>query len=163
MGSAKYYWPLSYVDNNMIVGTKAGKVNGKVTSTSGVKNKANTALQFSSAGSYIDLGQFDKECLGDPNHCSGLSLSFMAWFDKTAVNWNKRVSILDSVEDETMYRGLIVYVKDKNLYFVVSKSSEYAQTSVPLVDNKWGHFVMRYNSSSGISVSVNGLVTSTAR
>ena len=163
MGSARHYWPLSYVDNNMIFGTKPGKVNGKVTSTSGVKGKPNTALQFASAGSYIDLGQFDKECLGDPNHCFGLSLSFMAWFDKTAVNWDQRISILDSVEDETKYRGLIVYIKDSNLYFVVSKSSEFGKTSVPIVDSKWSHFVMRYNSSSGISVSVNGVGISAAR
>ena len=157
MSSAKYYWPLTYVDNNMILGTKPGKVYGKITSTSGLKEKPNTALQFSSPGSYIDLGKFDKECLGDPNFCAGLSLSFMAWFDKTAVNWGKRVSILDSVDDEKKYRGLIVYIKDNNLYFVVSKLNEYAQTFVPIVENEWRHFVMRYNGSSGISVAVNGV------
>ena len=157
MSSAKYYWPLTYVDDNLIFGTKSGKVHGKITSTSGVKEKPNTALQFSSAGSYIDLGQFDKECFGDPNYCSGLSLSFMAWFDKTAVKWDKRVSILDSARDENKYRGLIVYIKDNNLCFVVSTLYEYVQTVVPIVDNEWRHFVMRYNGSSGISVSVNGL------
>ncbi|CAB3996190.1 Hypothetical predicted protein, partial [Paramuricea clavata] len=156
MSSAKYYWPLSSIDNNTVLGTKIGTINGKVTPTSGVRGTPNTALQFSSEGSYIDVGKFEKECFGNPDYCFGLSLSFMAWFDKTAISSSKRVYILDSVEDETKYKGMSVFIQSNNLWFVVSKTARYVNTFVPIVDNEWRHYVMRYNDSASISVSVNG-------
>ncbi len=140
----------------MVLGTRLGKVSGKVTQTSGVREKANTALQFSGEGSYIDLGKFDKECFGNLDFCSVLSLSFMAWFEKTAITWSKRVYILDSVGDETNYKGLGVFIQNGRLWFVVSETSKYVKTFVPIDGNEWRHYVMRYNESSGISVSVNG-------
>ena len=95
MGSAKYYWPLSAIDNNMILGTRLGKVYGKVTLTMGVKGKPNSALQFSNDGSYIDVGMpAEKECFSSPDYCwNGLTLSFIAAFDKDAISWSKRVNI----------------------------------------------------------------------
>ena len=157
MSSAKYYWPLSAIDNNMILGTRLGKVNGKVTLTSGVKEKPNSALQFSGDGSYIDLGKFENECFTSPDYCSyGLSLSFMAWFDKTAAAWSKRVNIIDSARDETSSLGLSVYVQNQELWFVVSRTSMHMTATVPLVDSEWRHYVLRWNNSLGIRISIDG-------
>ena len=163
MSSAKYYWPLSTIDNKMVLGTRLGKVSGKITPTLGVKEKPGSALQFSGEGSYIDLGKFDKECFGNLDYCSGLSLSFMAWFEKTTISSSKRVYILDYMGDETKYKGLGVYIQNNNLFFVVSKTSKYWRTFVPIVDNEWRHYVMRHNDSSGITVSVNGQDISATR
>ncbi|XP_028395191.1 uncharacterized protein LOC114519267 isoform X2 [Dendronephthya gigantea] len=158
VSSAKYYWPLSAVENNMILGTTIGKVNGKVIPTTGVREKANTALQFTGEGSYIDLGRFDKECFGDPKYCGfGLSLSFMAWFDTSVMSWTKQVNILGSSGDEnTSNKGISVYILNKNLWFVLSRTAESKKVSVPLVDNEWRHYVMKWNNSLGLRVSVNG-------
>ena len=133
-------------------------MNGKVSLTTGVKENANTALQFASKGSYIDLGKFDKQCFGNPDYCSlGLSLSFMAWFDKYAISWTKRVNILDSLGDETISnKGISVYIQNKGLCFAVSRTSGYQKISVPLIDNEWRHYVMRWNNSLGLRVFVNG-------
>lgn len=155
MSSAKYYWPLSAVDSNNILGTRLGRVNGNVTTTSGVRNKSNSALHFTGEGSYIDLGIFGEECFGNPDFCTGLSLSFMAWFDKTTASSTKRVYILDSVGDETKYNGLSVYILNNKLWFVVSKTPKYVQTFVGIVDSEWRHYVMRYNESSKFRISVN--------
>ena len=158
ISSAKYYWPLSATEKDMILGTTIGKVYGKVNPTRGVKEKENTALLFSGEGSYIDLGKFDKECFGNPDYCSfGLSLSFMAYFDLSAASWTKRVNILDSLGNEdTSNKGISVYIQNKNLWFVISKTSRYKKVSVPLVDNEWRHYVIRWDDSLGLRVSVNG-------
>lgn len=142
----------------MVVGTRLGKVYGKVTQISGGSEKSNSALEFSGEGSYIDFGKFDKECFGNPDICSGLSLSFMAWFDKTAISWTKRVYILGSMADETKYKGLNVYIQNNNLWFVVSTSFTYMRRMVAIVDGEWRHYVMRYyNSGHGrVRLSVNG-------
>lgn len=164
MGSAKYYWPLSAIENKKIVGTRIGNVIGKVTLTTGVKEKPNTALQFTGAGSYIDLGNFDNECFASPDYCSyGLTLSFMASFDTAAIGWSNRVNILDSSGDEKNFLGLSVYIQSQKLWFLVSKISKYFLTSVSIVDNEWRYYVMRWNESLGIAVAVNGQDTSSTR
>ena len=139
----------------MVLGTRNGKVYGKVTPTSGLKEKNDSALQFSGEGSYIDMEKFERECFGNPDYCSGLSLSFMAWFDKVAVTSSK-IPILGSAGDEKKYKGIRIYIQSSKLYFVVSRTSKYVQASVPIVENEWRHYLMRYNETSGISVSVNG-------
>ena len=157
MSSARYYWPLSSIDNNMVLGTKYGKVYGKVTPTSGVKEKSDSALQFSGEGSYIDFGKFVGECFISPDNCSnGFTLSFMASFDPNAPNWSKRVNILDSVGNEMEFSGLGVYISQKNLWFVVSRNSKYVKTNVKITSYRtWYHYVMRWDGSN-IRISVNG-------
>ena len=157
ISSAKYYWPLSAISNDTVLGTVLGKVNGTVALTSGVREKSNTALQFSGEESYIDLGKFENECFISPDNCwNGLTLSFMASFDQNAVSWSKRVNILDSVTDETNFLGLGVYIQSQHLWFVVSKTSKYVKTNVAITGDKtWRHYVMRWNGSD-IHISVNG-------
>ena len=157
MSSAKYYWPLSAIDNNMVMGTRVGKVNGKVTVASGVKAITNSALRFSGQGSYIDFGKFEEECFAFVDNCAdGFTLSFMASFDSHAAMWSKRVNILDSVTDETSFTGLGVYIHYNDLWFVVSKTSMYVKTSVGISgDDTWHHYVMRWNGSN-IFISVDG-------
>ena len=161
MGSSKYYWPLSSVDNNIILGTKLGIPYGKIISTTGVKNMSNTALQFSGTGSYIDAGNFTKECLTFPDKCTnGLTISFMASFDSNAINW-QNVKILDTVGDQSNSAGLAVYVDRQYLYFGVSQAHQSWTGKVSIVgDQAWRHYIMRWNQS-GLNIYINGQVKDT--
>jgi hypothetical protein len=157
MSSAMYYWPLSVVDNNMVVGTKLGKKIGNVTPTTGVREKPDSALKFSGEGSYIDFGKFEQECFGDTDLCSGLSLSFMAFFDRTIVGSSKKVYILGSMKDQSTSNGLSVYIQNNQIVFVVSKTRNYWTARISVVDSEWTHYVMTFNDSSGVDISVNGV------
>ena len=157
MSSAKYYWPLSGItDNKMVLGTILGNVTGKVTVTTGVREKPNSAIKFSGEGSYIDVGKFENECFGNPDLCSGLSLSFMAWFDTTTISSSKEVYIMGSMKDKTKSNGLSVYVQNNEMTFVVSGTRKYWNRRISVTDNEWLHYVMTFNDSSGVDVWVNG-------
>lgn len=155
MSSAKYYWPLS--DDEVVLGTRSGELNGNITLATGVKGKPNSALQFSGEGSFIDVGKFDKECFGNPDYCLALTFSFMAWLDDSSVSSTRRLNILDSIDgDETTNNGLGVYLQNNEMYFVISKTSNYFKSSISIVANEWRHYVMIFNESSGLSIFVNG-------
>ena len=162
MSSAKYYWPLSNLENNITIGTRPGKVYGNITLTSGVKSMSNSSLQFVGPGAFIDAGNFGKECLTFPNACnSGLTVSFMASFDNETSKWKKRVYILDSVGDERNSVGLAVYVENKQLWFVVAGKYQFYMENIALdSDETWRHYAMRWNESA-IYIYVNAQLSST--
>ncbi|CAB4014988.1 macrophage mannose receptor 1-like, partial [Paramuricea clavata] len=158
MSSATHYWPLSNVDNGSIAGTIDGRAFGNIKVITGVKDKPDSALQFSESGMYIDVPFYAQDCLTFPDTCPSkhLTLSFMASFDATAANW-QNVAILDSLggnkENST---GISVTINQQKLVFVVSYVDRLWTVSIPIEgDGVWRHYVMTC-SPIAIEVLVNG-------
>lgn len=158
MSSATHYWPLSNVDNGNIAGTIDGRAFGNIKVITGVKDKPDSALQFSESGMYIDVPFYAQDCLTFPDTCPSkhLTLSFMASFDATAANW-QNVAILDSLGgNKQNSTGLSVTINQQKLVFVVSYVDRLWTVSIPIEgDGVWRHYVMTC-SPIAIEVLVNG-------
>ena len=158
MSSATHYWPLSNVDDGKVWGTTDGQAFGSINVISGVKNKSESALQFSKSGMYIDVSFEEDDCLTFPDTCpqKKLTLSFMAMFDKTAANW-PNVPLLDSLGGNAQNStGISVTVNQKQLWFVVSYVDLFWMISVPIQgDEVWRHYALTC-SQRLIQVFVNG-------
>ena len=158
MSSATHYWPLSNVDDGEVSGTTDGQAFGNIKVISGVKNKSESALEFSKSGMYIDVPFEWSDCLTFPDTCpqKELTLSFMATFDKSAANW-RNVALLDSLGGNAQNStGISVTIDQKELWFVVSFVDSFWKISVPIQgDHVWRHYVLTY-SQRLMQVFVNG-------
>lgn len=156
-----YYWPLDTIVNGKAIGTVPATVRGNVTTSDRLQN-GRDVLHFTGYQAYLDAGQFQVQCITDPDQCSnGITVSFVVQFEDGAKTWTTNTFIVDTIGDQMLLkgnRGFGVYVVNNRLYVTVLTRQKKWTVSRPLKTgtNAWQHVIFTWQLEKGLVLYSNG-------
>lgn len=155
-----YYWPLNTIVDGKVLGTVPATVRGNVSKSDRLQN-GRDVLYFKSYQAYLDVEQFQFECVTDPDQCSnGITVSFVVQFENGAKTWTTNTFIVDTIGKKTLIgnRGFAVYVVNSRLYVTVLTKRKRWTVSQPLLTgtNVWQHVMFTWQLEKGLVFFKNG-------
>lgn len=155
-----YYWPLNTIVDGKVLGTVPATVRGNVSKSDRLQN-GRDVLYFKSYQAYLDVEQFQFECVTDPDQCSnGITVSFVVQFENGAKTWTTNTFIVDTIGKKTLIgnRGFAVYVVNSRLYVTVLTKHKRWTVSQPLLTgtNVWQHVMFTWQLEKGLVLFKNG-------
>jgi len=151
-----YYWPLDDAINNVLAGTRTGRLYGLVRSATAFKNRQ--AIKFDGSSHSVIPG-LAQTCISNPSKCTnGVTYSMMLNLDATLANTaDRRQYLLDIMGPaQNDAAGVYVYIRNGQLgVFLRSVFHTWHSIVTPTL-GVWFHFAFVWNEQNGLIVYING-------
>ena len=144
-----------------MLGTVLATVRGNVSKSDRLQN-GRDVLYFKSYQAYLDVGQFQDQCVTDPDQCiNGLTVSFVVQFENGAKTWTADTFIVDTTWRKALRgnRGFAVYVVKGHLYVTVATQKKEWTVSQPLLTGTdvWHHVMFTWQLEKGLVLFNDGM------
>ena len=141
-----------------MLGSTTGQVKGTISQSSLLQNNKNT-LQFAGPNSFIQAGDFTKQCIGDAEVCTyGITISLILRLDKDAAGWRTKTFLFDSINDDTFStsRGVSLYVENGQIKVVVQTMQKKWSLYKSLRADIWQHVAVTWTQKK-LQLYINGV------
>nr|XP_058946642.1 uncharacterized protein LOC131774603 [Pocillopora verrucosa] len=155
----KKMWPLHKVENGRLVGDDpVPEAHGAIVPLEG-------GLLLNGNDSWLDMGDFEGECLSNPDKCTaGLTFGVRIKLDDAAKSYKDEPHyIVDSGGSNKESRGFTLFVKDGKLYAVVSVPDEVWRVESDFALNAWQYIMVTWARENGLALYINGTEVTRAR
>lgn len=155
----KKMWALRKVENGHLVGDDPGpESHGAIVPLKG-------GLLLNGNDSWLDMGNFEGECLSNPDKCTaGLTFGIRFKLDDAAKNYKDEPHyIVDSGGSNKESRGFTLFLKDSKLYALVSVPDEVWRVESDFELNAWQYVMVTWARENGLALYINGTEIARAR